>query len=225
VIEDSPGIGDIAVARDGSVYVLDATNDRVQVFEPEGRHNHTFGNFGTGEGQFAAPAEITLGPDGSVFVLDSDRVTKFSADGKFVWRSPDPATDEDLFLLHGIAVRADGDVLLTCEACPNSIMVLDGENGTVTERWDEPMLHGAQMTIDSAGRIYAEDWGTATLYLLAPDGTVLGVKALGPNDELTGLERNTNRGDSFWPVPVPMPNDRAFTFNELGLVELSVAVP
>ena len=65
----------------------------------------------------------------------------------------------------------------------------------------------------------------ATPRLLAPDGTVIGLRALGPDDEITGLDTDPDWGDSFWPVPVPMPDGRAFTFNKLGLVELSVAVP
>ena len=50
--DDNPGNGDIAVAKDGTVYVADGTNHRIQAFKPDGTFIRQFGSFGTGPGEF-----------------------------------------------------------------------------------------------------------------------------------------------------------------------------
>jgi len=75
---------DVAVGRDGDVYVLDGVHHRVVVYDTEGKFRFKFGSRGSDEGQLLFPLGISTAPDGKVYVADSGnhRFQVFSADGK-----------------------------------------------------------------------------------------------------------------------------------------------
>jgi len=83
---------DVAVAKDGRLFVADGYNDRVQVFAPDGSFSHKWGGpfamniNGPFNGWFATVTSIAIGPKGNVFVADfyNHRVQKFTPDGKFL---------------------------------------------------------------------------------------------------------------------------------------------
>ena len=56
----------IAVASDGSVYVADSQNDRIQMFTPQGVFVSKWGTQGTGEGEFSHPNDVAVASDGSI---------------------------------------------------------------------------------------------------------------------------------------------------------------
>ncbi|MEE8575392.1 MAG: 6-bladed beta-propeller, partial [Thermodesulfobacteriota bacterium] len=70
-----------AVDADGTVYVADADNDRVQYFTAKGEFLGTWGTYGFGEGQFNNPAALAVSPDGKVYVVECNgaRVQSFVA--------------------------------------------------------------------------------------------------------------------------------------------------
>jgi DNA-binding beta-propeller fold protein YncE len=62
---------DAAVAPDGSVYVVDGGNFRVQKFTADGKFISTFGSIGRQLGQFSRPKEAAVDKDGNVYVVDA----------------------------------------------------------------------------------------------------------------------------------------------------------
>lgn len=62
---------DAAVGPDGTLWVLDAGNFRVQALSPQGEPRHSFGSVGNGLGQLARPRGLALDPDGLVYVSDA----------------------------------------------------------------------------------------------------------------------------------------------------------
>jgi tripartite motif-containing protein 71 len=68
------------VASDGSVYVADTDNHRIQKFTYEGVFVSKWGARGSGDGKFQDPVGVAAASDGSVYVADrsNHRIQKFS---------------------------------------------------------------------------------------------------------------------------------------------------
>ena len=77
----------LAVAPNGDLYVSDGYgNARIHHFSPDGRLIHSWGEPGTGPGQFKISHGICVLPDGRVLVADreNDRIQVFTPEGAFV---------------------------------------------------------------------------------------------------------------------------------------------
>lgn len=61
----------IAVDKDGKLFVMDTFNFRVQVFDADGKFQAKFGGVGTALGHFAKPKGIALDSEGHVYVVDA----------------------------------------------------------------------------------------------------------------------------------------------------------
>ena len=70
----------------GQVYIADHGNHRIQVLNPDLTFSHSFGSYGSANGQLQYPRDIAIDSQGLVYVADSwnRRIQKFSPDGKFV---------------------------------------------------------------------------------------------------------------------------------------------
>jgi len=75
-----------AVAPDGTLYVLDAGNFRVQAFTSEGDYLRAWGKAGRKLGEFARPRGIGVDTDGNVYVTDAQfrNFQVFSPEGKLL---------------------------------------------------------------------------------------------------------------------------------------------
>jgi len=62
---------DAAVAPDGSVYVVDGGNFRVEKFSADGKFLSTFGSIGRQSGQFSRPKELAVDKNGNIYVVDA----------------------------------------------------------------------------------------------------------------------------------------------------------
>lgn len=81
----------VAAGPDGSIYVVDSRNARVQEFGPDGAFVRAFGTSGSGAGQLGlnaaagggGPSGIAIADDGSVYIADTwnHRIVVFAADG------------------------------------------------------------------------------------------------------------------------------------------------
>ncbi|MEP6749138.1 MAG: peptidyl-alpha-hydroxyglycine alpha-amidating lyase family protein, partial [Bacteroidota bacterium] len=78
---------DVAIAKDGSVYVSDGYgNSRVVKFSPEGKYVLQWGKKGNGPGEFNIPHAIDLDDNGGVYVADrqNQRIQVFDSSGHFL---------------------------------------------------------------------------------------------------------------------------------------------
>jgi DNA-binding beta-propeller fold protein YncE len=78
---------DIAIGPDGDVYLVDGVNDRILVLGADGGLKFSFGETGTGKGQFNRPVGIDISVNGKIFVADSGnhRVQIFDATGNHLY--------------------------------------------------------------------------------------------------------------------------------------------
>lgn len=77
---------DVSVGPNGYVYLVDGVNNRVIVLDSKGRVKFTFGQEGTGQGEFKHPLGIDISNEGMVFIADSGnhRVQVFDSNGNFL---------------------------------------------------------------------------------------------------------------------------------------------
>ncbi len=164
----------LAVAPDGTLYIADTRNHRIQHLLPDGKVLNVWGRFGNiANGQEAAPAgtfnepwDVAVGPDGSVYVADTwnHRIQKFTADGKFLAMWGHPGNDGNLLSLWGpraIAVDSQGRVFVT-DTGNKRIVVYDadgkplaqfGSEGAAEGQFSEPV----GLAFDGADNLYVAD--------------------------------------------------------------------
>lgn len=62
---------DVAVGKEGRLYVVDSGNFRIQVFDRDGKYLKSFGKAGRQPGNFARPKEIAADTEGNIYVVDT----------------------------------------------------------------------------------------------------------------------------------------------------------
>ncbi|MEO8376963.1 MAG: 6-bladed beta-propeller [Candidatus Sumerlaeota bacterium] len=97
------------------LFVIDAGNNRVVVFDRDGKEVRRFGKDGNGPGEMIYPLDMDMAPDGSLYVMEygNCRVSHFTQQGKFLGAWGEPGFGEgQLYSPWGCAVSDDGELLM-----------------------------------------------------------------------------------------------------------------
>jgi sugar lactone lactonase YvrE len=176
----------VAFAPDGSVYVADSRNHRIQHFNSNGELIKTWGSFSNANsdqapaGTFNEPWWVAVGPDGSVYVADTwnNRIQKFTANGDFVsmWGHSGLAEDMTSFYgPRGIAVDAKGQVYIT-DTGNKRVVVFDANGSPITQfgsvgidpgYFDEPV----GIAVGQDGKVFVADTWNQRVQVFTPDAT------------------------------------------------------
>ncbi len=140
------------------VYVTEAGQDRVQVFDFSGTHLFTFGQSGTADGEFRNPYAIAVDREkGFVYVADSfnNRIQKFNLDGQHLlsWNSYYPLS---------VAIGPDGSVYVTegdyvIERFDSSGASMQSWGGAGTG--DGTFYQPVGLAVDQSGSVFVADTG------------------------------------------------------------------
>ena len=108
---------DATIAPDGSVYIVDGGNFRVQKFTADGKFISTFGAIGRQSGQFSRPKEAATDKDGNVYVVDAafGNFQIFNSEGQLLLSVGNRSNTDGpakFSLTAGIAVDDDGRVYM-----------------------------------------------------------------------------------------------------------------
>lgn len=106
---------DVAIGKDGQLYVADGGNFRVQIFDRNGKYLQSFGSVGKQLGNFARPKEVATDKDGNVYVVDAafGNFQIFNAEGEllmFVGERSEQEGPGKYMLPSGIAIDEDGRI-------------------------------------------------------------------------------------------------------------------
>lgn len=110
---------DIAVAKDGRIFVAEQSQHMVMVFETGGDFVASFGKRGEGPGDFTMPTAMGFDNKGMLYVADQSRVSIFDQAHEFV-RSFRYGVPQ---LVGGMAVAPDGSVFVVYFDSPSHLMI------------------------------------------------------------------------------------------------------
>lgn len=112
-------------SKRGRIYVTDAMNFRVQIFDSSGGFITSFGHHGDGSGDFSMPRGIAADKAGIVYVVDRlfDNVQLFDDKGDFLLTLGGRGTGEDDFWLPSGIFIDDSDRLYVCDTYNQRIQV------------------------------------------------------------------------------------------------------
>lgn len=170
--DPTSGIGGVAFGPDGSVYVVEAGNKRVQRFSAAGAPELTWGKPGNGNGQFLDPIGIDVSTAGDVYVVDDQRndIQVFARDGVYLRTIGGPGSRPGELLdtgnvrigRDGLLVNADfGNDRVQAWDAEDDIAWTFGSHGTALGEFDEVQdvafgAEGTLLVVDNA-RVQAFD--------------------------------------------------------------------
>ncbi|MEN8098591.1 MAG: NHL repeat-containing protein, partial [Chloroflexota bacterium] len=206
----------IGIGSDGTIYVADTWNHRVQHFSTKGDYINSWGEFGTAAsfdeqaspGHFYGPRDVAVGTNGLVYVSDTGnhRIQVFSAKGRYIGVIGKQGTlPGDLNEPVGLAFTSNGE-LLVADTWNGRVDVF-GTDHSFVRSWDIVGWYGQlpdnkpYITVDAQDRVYVTDPESYRVLMFQADGTYLagfgqyGTDTVGMNLP-TGLDIDT-KGNIF----------------------------
>ena len=85
IYHDFKNPSDVSVSENGQVYIVDGVNNKIKIFDADGKYLSSFGSEGSGEGEFNSPLGIDVDSSGNIYIADSGnhRVQLFNSEGVF----------------------------------------------------------------------------------------------------------------------------------------------
>lgn len=185
-------IGGSAINSLGNIYVTDwihpqtATanfHNRILVFNSAGTLINSWGETGSGEGQFLNPKNIAIDSSNNVYVLENDlyglpkhnRVQKFDEDGNFISMF---GTEECQFVGTGITIDQSGKIYIADYS--NHRIIKFSNSGALEATWGSEGPEDGQfasgyldIAFSPSGYIYATDNGNNRIQKFDTDGTFI----------------------------------------------------
>lgn len=167
----------IAFAADGSFYISDPFNYRIQRFDAQRNFVSSWGTEGEGNGQFKWPAGVSISANGQIMVADIERgdVQWFQPDGTYVKTINAAGTREGRLVTPSIAIEDENGRLLIPELEANRIRVLQSSGaeeivfGLNTDSFDGLRIP-ADVAVDGQGNIFVVDTERSRFVVFDSDG-------------------------------------------------------
>jgi DNA-binding beta-propeller fold protein YncE len=164
------GLPSLLFLPDGSFYVADADNNRVQRFDAARRYR---GEWGSGDGTKSKPTGLALAPGGELLVAfhDHPELQRFSLAGKYLGKIDlglrDPAgllVDEEGRIWVAMAIGAYPDLraVVRVFGADGSILAEHGQEGPD----EEDLKSIAHLASDGRGHVFVPDMGHSRVVVL-----------------------------------------------------------
>jgi hypothetical protein len=144
----------------------------VQVFDVQGGFVRSFGKKGTGDGEFNGPWGVVCGPQGEIFVADSENhcVKVFDVSGRFLRRIGQKGSATGEFNgPNGLALDAQGN-LLVVEQGNKRVQVLGPEGQFVRVIGHGELGTPIFVTVDPHGLILVSDFSKHCVWVFDEEG-------------------------------------------------------
>jgi len=174
----------IATGLDGTVYVADSGNDRIELFDAQGGFIAQWGSSGSADGQLSNPVGLALDRQGNLYVADTlnQRIEVFDSSGAFLRAWGSKGSSEGQFKFpSGVAVNPDSGLVYVTDNVNNRVEQFDLQ-GNFLSSWgslcalvgdkERPAGTGCKspqgegqfklpfgIALDKAGNVYVVDQG------------------------------------------------------------------
>ncbi|MFT4037176.1 MAG: PQQ-binding-like beta-propeller repeat protein [Thermomicrobiales bacterium] len=178
--DQTNAFGTATFAPDGSFYVADSHNFRIQHFDADRTFLSEFGSFGEDDGEFREPIQVLIGPDGNLYVIDTNRsdIQVFTPDGAFLRKFGGYGSEPgQMDIARYSAFDAEGNLWVPDTG--NNRMQKFSPAGELLQtisfpKGDPGALYGPTgVALDAAGRIWVGDFDGEKVVVYAPDGAFL----------------------------------------------------
>lgn len=196
----------IAVSADGSVYILEYNNHRVQVFTREGIYKKTIGRNGQGPGDLWRPCALTLDNNDHLIVLDGGnyRVQYFDANGKYLrsFKTPNSTSNQ-------ICVTSKGKIVIAFFNQPlvsQTLVTVFDDQGKIERKFGTPNYsqrsildtengEGSLIDTDQQGDIYVAFMCTPYYRKYRVDGKSLAISTFETPFEIPPPAKDPRNGE------------------------------
>lgn len=187
----------ITTDQNGNIYVADAAQHTIFVFDPQGNLLREVGDGrGSGPGQLNEPHGVAVDSNGNLYVANTwnGRIEKFDANGQFVANWGTGVQDEAGRTLHitdgtvegneaaplgfygprGVVVDADGNVYISDTG--NKRIVVTDSQGTYKYQWGSfgsglgQFNEPIGLALDNSGNLYVGDTWNSRVQVFGRDG-------------------------------------------------------
>jgi len=164
---------DLAVDKNGNIFVVDQNNNRIQKFDSNGKYILQWGSEGDTEGKFNKPTGICVDAQGKVYVTDTwnHRIQVFDNDGKVkrtcgnnkvCWAPKDIVVDDSGYLY---IANTGFHSIKKCTRSGTEIWNI-GSKGAGAIQFTEPV----GLALDKTGRLYVADTANKRISVFDKDG-------------------------------------------------------
>lgn len=161
------------------LFVTDAGNHRIQVYNVDGSWERSWGGPGAAAGEFDSPGSIAISHDGAtwprvVFVSDTgnSRVQTFDVDGTHLGSFGSAGTGDGELSAPGAIAVLDKKVYVA-DVGNARVAVFDAETGAWTHNFDAPGISG--LDVSESGTVWITRTAANSVAAYATDGTLIGV--------------------------------------------------
>ena len=171
----------VCVLKDGRIAVADTHYHRVVFFDEEGNFTGTFGELGTGPGQFVYPVSVTQDDEENLYICEygnyNDRAQKFRPDGTYVAQIGSYGTEEGQFQRPSGAAWFDGKLYIV-DAFNNRIQVFDANGKLVAILGSSDKIsdlyYPYDIAVSQSGELFVVEYGAGRVSKFDRSGKLLG---------------------------------------------------
>jgi YD repeat-containing protein len=188
----------LATDGEGHLWITDTDNNRVQRWVDEGAlvrlHSEldsTFGTSGTADSQFNHPADVTVDPEGNVWVVDrgNNRVEKFGPGGEFLLKLGASGSGDGQFAQPAALTLDDAGNVWVLDASNGRVQKFNAKGEFLTKfgvsgKAAGQLLWADGLAMDSKGNLWVSESFQGKVQKFSPTGEYLGL--LAPNGSAPG---------------------------------------
>ena len=160
------------------LHVTDENNNRVVVFDSDGKYLHQWGTFGNEHDQLNGSSGIAIDTDDNIYIVNqySNKINKFTSSGQYITHWGETGNANGQFNMPwGVDVSPNGHVYVADWrndriqkfTSDGEFLNSFGKSGTSPGEFHRP----SGVVVDSDDNIYVTDWGNERLQILNSDGT------------------------------------------------------